>query len=52
MNKTLLLLMAVALPDSALTDIENIYFADKPFAAGDPEAIEHDDFFRECKVTS
>jgi sucrose-phosphate synthase len=36
---------------SELTDIESIYFADKPFAAGILEAIEYYDFFRDCKVT-
>ena len=36
---------------SELTDIESIYFADKPFAAGILQAIEHYDFFRDCKVT-
>jgi sucrose-phosphate synthase len=35
---------------SELTDIENIYYADKPFAAGILQAIEHYDFFRDCKV--
>ena len=37
---------------SELTDIENVYFADKPFAAGILQAIEHYDFFRDCKVTA
>ncbi|MBT8128746.1 MAG: HAD-IIB family hydrolase [Gammaproteobacteria bacterium] len=36
---------------SELTDIESIYFADKPFAAGILEAIEYYDFFRDCKVS-
>ncbi|MGD8933741.1 MAG: HAD family hydrolase [Gammaproteobacteria bacterium] len=36
---------------SELTDIESIYFADKPFAGGILEAIEYYDFFRDCKVT-
>jgi sucrose-phosphate synthase len=36
---------------SELTDIESIYFADKPFAAGILQAIEHYDFFRDCKVS-
>jgi sucrose-phosphate synthase len=35
---------------SELTDIEHIYFADKPFAAGILQAIVHYDFFRDCKV--
>jgi sucrose-phosphate synthase len=37
---------------SELTDIENIYFADKPFAAGILQAIEYYDFFRDCKVNT
>ncbi len=37
---------------SELTDIENIYFADRPFAAGILEAIEYYDFFRDCKVSA
>lgn len=32
---------------SGLTDIENIYFAKKPYAQGILEAIDHYDFFRE-----
>ncbi len=36
---------------SELTDIESIYYADRPFAAGIIQAIEHYDFFRDCKVT-
>ena len=36
---------------SELTDIESIYFAEKPFAAGILEAIAHYDFFRDCKVS-
>ena len=36
---------------SELTDIESIYFAEKPFAAGILEAIVHYDFFRDCKVS-
>ncbi len=36
---------------SELTDIESIYYADKPFASGILQAIEHYDFFRDCKVT-
>ena len=35
---------------SELVDSEDIYFAEKPFAAGILQAIEHYDFFRECKV--
>ena len=35
---------------SELTDIDSIYFADKPYAAGILQAIEHYDFFRDCKV--
>ncbi len=35
---------------SELTDIESIYYADKPFAAGILQAIEHYDFFGDCKV--
>jgi sucrose-phosphate synthase len=37
---------------SELVDSEDIYFADRPFAAGIVQAIEHYDFFRECKVNS
>ncbi|UCB55730.1 MAG: glycosyltransferase [Thiotrichales bacterium] len=37
---------------SELADIESIYYADKPFAGGILQAIEHYDFFRDCKVTS
>lgn len=37
---------------SELVDSEDIYFADKPFAEGILQAIEHYDFFRECKVNS
>ena len=37
---------------SELVDSEDIYFADKPFAEGILQAIEHYDFFSECKVTS
>ena len=37
---------------SELVDSEDIYFADRPFAAGILQAIEHYDFFRECKVNS
>lgn len=35
---------------SELADIESIYYADKPFAAGILQAIEHYDFFRDCRV--
>jgi sucrose-phosphate synthase len=35
---------------SQLSDIESIYFAEKPFAAGILEAIEHYDFFGACCV--
>ena len=35
---------------SELTDIESIYYADKPFASGILQAIEHYDFFQDCKV--
>ncbi|MGB5602612.1 MAG: HAD-IIB family hydrolase [Gammaproteobacteria bacterium] len=35
---------------SELTDVDNIYYADKPFAAGILQAIQHYDFFRDCKV--
>jgi sucrose-phosphate synthase len=35
---------------SELTDIDSIYYADKPFAMGILQAIEHYDFFRDCKV--
>ena len=35
---------------SELVDSENIFFADKPFAAGILQAIEHYDFFDDCKV--
>ncbi|NOQ68530.1 MAG: HAD-IIB family hydrolase [Gammaproteobacteria bacterium] len=37
---------------SELTNIENIYYADRPFAAGILQAIEFYDFFRECKVNT
>jgi sucrose-phosphate synthase len=33
-----------------LTDTESIYFAEKPFAAGILEAIEHYRFFDACQV--
>ena len=35
---------------SQLTDTESIYFAQKPFAAGILEAIEHYSFFDSCRV--
>ncbi len=35
---------------SDLVKGENIFFADKPFAAGILQAIEYYDFFRDCKV--
>jgi sucrose-phosphate synthase len=35
---------------SQLTDVESIYFAEKPFAAGIMEAIEHYRFFDACQV--
>jgi sucrose-phosphate synthase len=35
---------------SQLTDAESIYFAEKPFAAGILEAIEHYRFFDACQV--
>ncbi len=35
---------------SALVDIEHIYFATKPYAAGILEAIRHYRFFRDCGV--
>lgn len=34
---------------SQLTDIERIYFSNKPYAAGMLEAIEYYDFFNECR---
>jgi sucrose-phosphate synthase len=37
---------------SALTDIDNVYFAEKAYAAGIMEAIEHYDFFMGCRVPS
>ena len=36
---------------SALIDVERIYFAKQPYAAGILEAIEHYQFFRNCTVT-
>jgi sucrose-phosphate synthase len=35
---------------SALVDVERIYFAKQPYAAGILEAIEHYRFFRNCDV--
>ena len=35
---------------SSLGEIENIYFAEKPFVRGILEAIDHYDFFNECRV--
>lgn len=35
---------------SSLDEIENIYFAEKPYARGILEAIDHYDFFHECRV--
>ncbi|MDJ0892802.1 MAG: HAD family hydrolase [Gammaproteobacteria bacterium] len=35
---------------SQLADLERIYFANNPYAAGILEAIDHYDFFRECTV--
>jgi sucrose-phosphate synthase len=35
---------------SQLTDVDRIFFAEKPFAAGILEAIEHYDFFGECRA--
>jgi sucrose-phosphate synthase len=35
---------------SALTDVERIYFAKQPYAAGILEAIEHYRFFRSCEA--
>jgi sucrose-phosphate synthase len=37
---------------SELADIENIYFADRPFAGGILQAIEFYDFFRDCKINT
>jgi len=37
---------------SALTDIEHIYFAKQPYAAGILEAIEHYQFFRNCNASA
>lgn len=36
---------------SELADIERIYFATKPYAAGILEAIDHYDFFGACRIT-
>ena len=35
---------------SQLTDIDSIYFATRPFAAGILEAVEHYDFYEDCRV--
>jgi sucrose-phosphate synthase len=35
---------------SKLTEVERIYFAEKPFARGILEAIEYYDFYGECQV--
>jgi sucrose-phosphate synthase len=35
---------------SGLVDLERVYFAERPYAAGILEAIEHYDFYRECRV--
>jgi sucrose-phosphate synthase len=35
---------------SELVDLEHVYFAHRPFAAGILEAVEHYDFYRECRV--
>ncbi|MEY6431678.1 HAD family hydrolase [Thioalkalicoccus limnaeus] len=35
---------------SQLADIDSIYFAERPYAAGILEAIAHYDFFRACRV--
>jgi sucrose-phosphate synthase len=35
---------------SSLGEIENIYFAEKPFVRGILEAIDHYDFFHQCRV--
>ncbi len=37
---------------SELVNSEDIYFADRPFADGILQAIEHYDFFRDCKVNN
>ena len=37
---------------SELAEIENIYYADMPFAAGILQAIDYYDFFGECKVNN
>jgi len=37
---------------SALVDVERIYFAKQPFAAGILEAIEHYGFLRNCEVSN
>jgi sucrose-phosphate synthase len=35
---------------SRLMEIERIYFATKPYAAGILEAVNHYDFYRACQV--
>jgi len=37
---------------SALTEIEQIYFAKQPYAAGIIEAIEHYGFFNNCTAAA
>jgi sucrose-phosphate synthase len=37
---------------SELVNIDDIYFADKPYAAGVLQAIEHYDFFRSCTLNN
>jgi sucrose-phosphate synthase len=37
---------------SALTDVEHIYFAKQPYAAGIIEAIEHYRFFNNCTAST
>ena len=34
---------------SQLVDVDRIYFASKPFAAGILEALEYYDFFNQCR---
>ena len=35
---------------SHLADVERVYFAERPYAFGILEAIDHYDFFRTCRV--
>jgi sucrose-phosphate synthase len=35
---------------SGLTDIDSVYFAEKAYAAGILEAIEHYDFYMGCRI--